>query len=283
MVSKTFLQRIGIGSLITALSFVLIFFSHLPLLWIPFFAAIALITLLCLNEYFKIVEALGIFPEKNLLITLSLLYLAVLLYLQSATLLLALPFFFIFTTLVATFIALILKNKISISALAMTVLGMVWITIPLAITYEINYFFPDNHSEKGQFWLLFILFVTKMCDTAAYLFGSKFGKHPLAPSISPKKSIEGALGGMAGALFTSYIFYHFSIISISFTESICLGIVLALLTGVGDLAESILKRNAGVKDSSQLPGLGGFFDIADSLLFTAPFVYFYLIFKGSLL
>jgi phosphatidate cytidylyltransferase len=234
---------------------------------------------LCLKEYTTILASLEIYPEGRLLMILSVLYLLLLPFQGFSPLLLSLPLMAIFATLFATFTSLILKNKLSITSAATTVLGMVWITIPLGIAYKVNYFFPPHAAEKGQYWLLFILFVTKMCDTAAYFVGSKLGKHPLAPSISPKKSIEGAIGGFFGAIATSYIFYHFSILSITLTEAIFLGVVLALLTALGDLAESILKRNAGLKDSSQLPGLGGFFDIMDSLLFTAPFVYFYLLLK----
>lgn len=282
MVSKHFFQRITFGSLITAFAFVLVYFSYYPYVWIPFLAVIGALAFLCLREYFNILKAIKIYPEKTLLMGLSLLYILLLAALPSQPWISLLPLIFILATLVLTFVMLIVKNSISIVAVAATLLGMVWITIPLATTYKVNYFFPVTHAEHGQYWLLYILFVTKVCDMLAYFVGSKWGKHPLAPSISPKKTVEGAIGGLIGAVATSCIFYAFHVIHIDLLEAVALGVVLALLTGIGDLAESILKRDAGFKDSSQIPGLGGFFDIMDSLLFTSPFIYFYLILRWPL-
>lgn len=269
MVSKAFKQRMGLGLGITFLSFLLIFFSNLPYMWVPFVGVLVLITLLCLSEYSNILKAMNMVPEKQLLYGLSILYLILAIFFPFP----ALSLVFIFALLVATFLLLILKNKVSYVSVATTLLGWVWITFPVATAYQVNYY------KNGSAWLLYVLFVTKMCDAAAYFVGSKFGKRLLVPEISPKKTFEGAIGGIIGAIFTSFIFYYFSIIPITLIESLILGLIIAILTGVGDLAESILKRNGGFKDSGPVPGLGGVFDIMDSLLFTFPFIYFHLLFK----
>jgi phosphatidate cytidylyltransferase len=120
-----------------------------------------------------------------------------------------------------------------------------------------------------------------MTDTGAYFTGKKFGKSKLAPHISPKKTIEGALGGMVFSLLTSLCFFFISDLfslsmQISFMESFVLGILVGVIGQIGDLIESLLKRDGGIKDSNQLPGLGGILDVVDSLIFTTPLIYFFL-------
>ncbi len=125
----------------------------------------------------------------------------------------------------------------------------------------------------GLFYILFTFLVTWFNDTAAYFTGSVFGKHKLSPRISPQKSIEGAIGGLAGGLIGSFILaliYHKPTVLL-----LLLGALVVVAGQIGDLIESIMKRNAGVKDSgSFLPGHGGLLDRFDSLLLAAPVVYF---------
>ncbi len=130
--------------------------------------------------------------------------------------------------------------------------------------------------DNGANLVFFLILVTKSADMAAYAIGSRFGKTELLPRISPKKTKEGTLGGIfvsmliavtAGRFFTGFSLMHL----------LALGIILAALGQTGDLAESLIKRDCGVKDSgSYLPGIGGFLDLIDSLLFTAPVFYFYV-------
>ena len=120
-----------------------------------------------------------------------------------------------------------------------------------------------------------MLLITKLGDIGAYLIGSSFGKHPLIPRISPKKTIEGAFGGLLfsvlGAL-ASRIFLGFD-----YLHLILIGLGLGILGQLGDLSESLLKRDCGIKDSGSIfPGMGGVLDEIDSLLFAGPVFYFYL-------
>jgi phosphatidate cytidylyltransferase len=120
-----------------------------------------------------------------------------------------------------------------------------------------------------------VLLITKLGDIGAYIVGMRFGKTPLIPRISPKKSVEGSIGGLlfsiSGAL-VSKAFLHFS-----YLHLISMGIFLGILGQLGDLSESLIKRDCEVKDSGNIfPGLGGVLDAIDSLLFTAPAFYFYI-------
>lgn len=130
--------------------------------------------------------------------------------------------------------------------------------------------------EDGKDLLVFLFFVVWIGDTAAFYIGKSLGKHKLSSKISPKKTIEGAIGGvifsMIAALVAKLWFYN----RLELHHAIILGVVLGIFGIFGDLAESLFKRAAKVKDSSgTLPGHGGFLDRADSLLFTGPVLYYY--------
>ena len=129
--------------------------------------------------------------------------------------------------------------------------------------------------RQGLYFLLFIFFVILFTDIAAYYFGVKFGKHKLCPVISPKKTIEGAVAGGLCAVIAGLIIGK--LIGISFYHSFVLALVVTVMAQLGDLSESLIKRDAGVKDSgNSLPGHGGFLDRADSYLFSVPVAYYYI-------
>lgn len=167
--------------------------------------------------------------------------------------------------------------------LAITLFGIFYLTIPLSCLIDINYFHSEPIVRDGRWALLYLLLVTKMTDTAAFFIGKKFGRRKLSPYISPKKTWEGAFGGLAGAMITSVVLYIlFNLFSnnpplgLTFWQSLWLSFLISIAGQFGDLAESLLKRDVGVKDSSHLPGLGGMLDIVDSLVFTSPLMYIFL-------
>lgn len=156
--------------------------------------------------------------------------------------------------------------------IATTVLGIIWVVVPLAL---LNGFFnlTEEYKWREVGLLLGFFLILWIYDSGAYIFGSIFGRHRILERISPKKSWEGFAGGAAAGLLIAYI------ISASFTEFsslewLLIGFVIIITGTIGDLAESMFKRNAGIKDSGRiLPGHGGILDRFDAVFLAAPAVY----------
>jgi phosphatidate cytidylyltransferase len=130
----------------------------------------------------------------------------------------------------------------------------------------------------GRDWLYLVLFATFASDSAAYFTGRAFGRHKLAPGISPGKTWEGTIGGVAGAIIIALLFTLNTPLQLplSYGQAIILGALISIGGQLGDLAESLLKRNTGVKDSGTLmPGHGGLLDRMDSIVFAGAVVYLY--------
>jgi len=163
-----------------------------------------------------------------------------------------------------------------IQAIAITLFGLMYVPWLLNFVQKIN-FFPR---EEGRFYLLYFILVTKLSDTGAYVVGSLIGRHKLIPRLSPGKTWEGFGGALLVSTGASVVFAHClqrhmpGLIPI---HAVILGFLLGISAVVGDLIESMFKREAGVKDSGRfLPGIGGVLDLLDSLLFNAPLMYLYL-------
>lgn len=161
------------------------------------------------------------------------------------------------------------KNSGVVVDISTTLFGILYVSWFLSFLIKIR-FMPN-----GAGLLAAVLLMTKLGDIGAYLVGSRYGKTPLMPRISPKKTVEGAIGGLffsvLGALaskaFLNFNYLHLAVI----------GVALSVLGQLGDLSESLIKRDCAVKDSGNiLPGMGGVLDELDSLLFTAPAFYFYM-------
>jgi phosphatidate cytidylyltransferase len=132
---------------------------------------------------------------------------------------------------------------------------------------------------QGSSWLLLIMLIVMTNDSAAYYIGSAFGKHRLYEAVSPKKSIEGALGGLAGSLVGTMSAKFTFFLQLSLSDAIITALVIGMIGQTGDLFESLLKRSFGVKDSGSIfPGHGGVLDRMDSILFAAPVTYYYAVY-----
>jgi len=170
------------------------------------------------------------------------------------------------------------SNTAGILAISTTLFGLMYVPWLLNFIQKIN-FFPGIEGN-GKFYVLYFILVTKFSDTGAYAVGSLFGKHKMIPRISPGKTWEGFGGAVAVSTITSLVFAHFAgnhLVGMNWIHAIILGVVLSAAAVVGDLIESLFKREAGVKDSGKLfPGMGGILDLLDSLLFNAPIMYLYL-------
>jgi phosphatidate cytidylyltransferase len=133
---------------------------------------------------------------------------------------------------------------------------------------------PPFHPGAGSAWVALAIAVTFANDTGAYFVGRAFGRHKLAPSISPGKTIEGAVGGLAAALTLTFVAGWTLMPELSVRDRLAIGVVASVVGPAGDLVESLIKRGAGVKDSGRsIPGHGGILDRIDALLFVGAYVY----------
>ncbi len=181
---------------------------------------------------------------------------------------------------IGSFLAVLFRGRQPyIANVATTILGFLiaWMPCHVCLIREmgnnVNLF--GITFKQGLYFLLFIFFVILFTDIAAYYFGIKFGKHQLSPVISPKKTIEGAIGGFVSAVISGLIIGR--LISLSLYHSLVLSVIVTVMAQLGDLSESLIKRDAGVKDSGHsLPGHGGILDRADSYLFSVPIAYYYI-------
>ncbi|HSU56615.1 MAG TPA: CDP-archaeol synthase [Candidatus Dormibacteraeota bacterium] len=168
------------------------------------------------------------------------------------------------------------SNTAGILAISTTLFGLMYVPWLLNFIQKIN-FFPG---VDGRYYLLYFILITKFSDTGAYSIGSLFGRHKMIPRISPGKTWEGFGGAILFSTISSLLFVHFfqnKMAAMNSMHAIILGVVLSIAAVVGDLIESLFKREAGVKDSGHLfPGIGGILDLLDSLLFNAPIMYLYL-------
>lgn len=163
---------------------------------------------------------------------------------------------------------------------ASTVLGVLyvgWLSSYLILLRALPSTHPTFDERDGMGALLIALLIPWGCDTAAYFTGRGIGRHPLIPRVSTGKTVEGAIGGLVGALVGVAAVRPFWASFLSLADCLVLGLAGGALAQIGDLAESLMKRDAQMKDASHvIPGHGGVLDRFDSVLFTAPFVYYYL-------
>jgi phosphatidate cytidylyltransferase len=153
----------------------------------------------------------------------------------------------------------------------------------LAGLFYIGWLFSNfvalRNLEDGRGWVFLAILCTFASDSSAYFAGRALGKHKLAPYISPKKSWEGSIAGIAGAIIASVIVVYLFHLPINYWQTLILGLLVSVLGQLGDLVKSLFKRNMEVKDSGNiLPGHGGFMDRMDSLAFAGVTVYYFAAF-----
>lgn len=169
-----------------------------------------------------------------------------------------------------------------LETMAYTLFGLLYIVWLFNFLTKIVYLAPrgPDGETTGQFYVLYLLLVTKFSDMGAYLAGSLFGRHKLVPHISPHKSWEGLVGAIllaVGGSFGLWCLIPDKLEAFGPADLLLLGVLLGIAAVIGDLAESIVKRSTEAKDSGGLlPGIGGVLDLIDSVLFTAPILFFYM-------
>lgn len=161
----------------------------------------------------------------------------------------------------------------SVTAVSVIIFGVLYVAWPLA------HLIPLRGLLNGQNLIFFILIVTWGVDTGAYYTGRNLGRHKLSPHISPGKTVEGAIGGVISCILSALLARWLFLPELSINNALFMGIGFGIISQIGDLSESMLKRGAGVKDSgSLLPAHGGLLDRIDSVIFTVPVFYYYIIY-----
>jgi phosphatidate cytidylyltransferase len=161
-------------------------------------------------------------------------------------------------------------NSGALAGIAITLLGILYISWFFSFLIRLKYL------PNGASLVAFLILVAKSGDIGAYFIGKFFGRHNLIPRISPNKTVEGTIAGFITSIAAAFLSRRL-LPEASSVDLIMLGVLLGVLSQIGDLSESLIKRDCQVKDAARyLPGLGGVLDVIDSLLFTTPIFYFYV-------
>jgi phosphatidate cytidylyltransferase len=241
---------------------------------------VMIIAVVALHELFGLFRGGGFMPRR------SAGYLSVILFVVSANLPLDWTGFALVTSIIAS-LSVELPRRNRDRALvhwALTLSGATYIGWTLAhfvllrkISHPLGLSAPLNflRLDAGAAWIVFVLAITFLSDTGAYFAGRAFGRHRMAPYISPKKSWEGSVGGIVTSTLAGVMFVWLLGLPITLWSGGLLGAVGSIAGQAGDLAESLIKRQVDIKDSGKIiPGHGGILDRIDSLLFTAPVLYY---------
>jgi phosphatidate cytidylyltransferase len=236
-----------------------------PLPW--FTALVAIWGLLAAFEFYKLVGGTGVLPLTYFGLVWTLLFI------------LSPHFKYDFT------VSLLLTSAVVLSLIWLlfrrqkegAFIGWAWtIAGILYLGWLLSYFVALRGLDDGRNWVFLALAANFASDTAAFFAGRALGRHKLAPGISPGKTWEGAIAGVLGAIIVSLLFTL--LIPFSYGQAIILGVLVSVSGQLGDLVESLFKRNMGVKDSGRLlPGHGGALDRIDSVVFAGVVVYYYVI------
>lgn len=227
---------------------------------------------IAIYEFFSIIESKGLFVYKHFGVIAGVI-IPVTIYLHLGEGFANVEPFSMVLACLFTFILQLRRKEDSrdrLTSVALTLFALFYISWFFSFLIKIKYL------PEGARLVSFLILVTKTGDVGAYFIGRKFGKSPLIPHISPKKTKQGALGGLLASVLVA-LACKFFLVDFSYPHIFLLGFLLGILGQIGDLAESLFKRDFGAKDSGgNLPGLGGVLDVIDSLLFTTPIFYFYV-------
>lgn len=232
-------------------------------LWLT--ALVLLVVFYASKEYSDVLRHKGFLTSWKIILISSLIF-ASLAYFNRFDLI---PLAFTLSAIMSFMWVLFCGKQPYIANVATTVLGFLYCGwFPLHLLFLRNL-------DNGAGYSVMLFFAVLVTDTFCYIVGSRFGKHKLSAVISPNKTIEGSIGGTIMCLIFSMALGI--PIGLPWYHALILGLLIAAFAQIGDLCESMIKRDAGVKDSSNvLPGHGGFLDRTDSYILTIPIVYYYL-------
>lgn len=254
----------------------ILFVLFTVMVWPNWFFCIVLTVMIAmaLNEFYSLVERKGIPIFKISGISIGILVPTSIFFSFEPTK--GWELLFIIAVLLTIFILQFTRSESNqaIVGVSTTIFGILYISWTFSFMMKLK-LISQGSLPAGSLLVAFLLLVTKVGDIGAYFIGTYFGKHSLIPRISPKKSVEGAVGGFIFSVAAAIASKAF-LPSVPVYHLLVLGCLLGVLAQIGDLSESLIKRDSQVKDSANLiPGLGGVLDLVDSILFTAPTLYFY--------
>lgn len=262
-----------------------------------FYFPFILVTLTALSELYSLYTAKGFRPNKSVGIIIGFFWMLCSAYyeIMPAHYYIMLLSIAVLATLTSELIISYNKNEsVPSAAIAATLGGIIYVPVLMSSLFllrnissgtfpHIMSFFDSTSLEPGALIVLLVFVGVWSSDTFAYFGGMLFGKTPLIPHVSPKKTVEGAIIGFVCSVICMMTFTYFLIPRFPLYIMLIGSLLLALVAPIGDLVESLLKRDAHIKDSSGiLPGHGGFFDRFDSFIFAAPFFYIFLIILNTL-
>lgn len=261
-----FLKRLATGSALIAVIGAVLFYGNLFVFSLTVTAFIGL----ALYEFFTLLVQDGIPVSKafGLIMGISI---PVVVYLELGQTQSGEILFLVFGCLFLFILKFFRNNPQSLVGISLTLFGMLYISWFLSFLIKIRFM------ENGFIWVAYLIAVTKAADIGAFLIGSAVGRHALIPHISPKKSVEGLIGGLCASVLVSYAIRPYLPLDFTPIHIALLGFFIGGVGQIGDLSESLMKRFCHAKDSGGiLPGMGGMMDAVDSVLFTAPIFYFHL-------
>lgn len=262
---------------LTAIIFVIVLLGAIMLSEFASAILFFAIILLCQREFYNFFKETDIKPQKKVGIVGGLAFF-ILSVISEKSETITQPLFLLIPIIFSIFVIELYRNRTNPTGnIAYTILGIIYIAIPITLLHRLSYFQDFKFGHEYNFELIIgYFFILWANDTAAYLIGRKVGKTKLFPRISPKKTWEGSIGGVVFGLIVGYlnflIFPHTPLL-------VWLGIALIVVIfgSLGDLVESMFKRSLNIKDSgSLLPGHGGVLDRFDGIFISAPIVYAFL-------
>ncbi len=276
-------RRIVVSSILGAVVTFLIAFSTFPFVNLLLMLCVAALAGIGIWEYAQLAINKDVRPASRWMVIIAVAEVAAL----YASLVFVdfpqLPILVLAVAMVLFFLLHFRDTTDALFTIAVEFFGVVYVAVPLSLMLGVLYPVPHHGiPQEGRWWLVYLILVTKITDMGAYFVGRLWGRKKLSPNLSPKKTIEGAVAGFISAVLASMLMsycgnrFFDGAFSLSLSESVWLGMLMGVFGQIGDLAESLLKRDAVVKDSNRLPGLGGVLDMVDSLLFTTPILYFFI-------
>lgn len=267
------IMRVITGVIISLVALVCLFMGGLPIL-----GFLLVVIFLGSIEYVKILRTKGFHPSLSLILLTDFAF-ALLIFFRRFDLL---PSIISLAIMASFLMVLFMGRQPYIVNVATTVLGFLysgWLPCHLLLIRQIS---SDRINafqigiNEGLWLVIFVFLIVVATDIGGYYFGSKFGKHKLSPVISPKKTIEGALGATFAALLVAAAGAFYT--KLTLLQALIAGLLITVSAQLGDLSESLVKRDAGVKDSSNiLPGHGGILDRTDGFLFALPVAYYFFV------